>query len=63
LQDLREAPRHIKEVFHPHHVLNSDRLKTGAQRAERELEREKKEKKKIKYLLIIYQQEYPTGSS
>jgi hypothetical protein len=43
LQDLREAPRHIKAVFHPHHVFNSDRLKTGAQRVERELEREKKE--------------------
>ena len=43
LQDLREAPRHIKAVFHPHHVCNSDRLKTGAQRVERELEREKKE--------------------
>jgi hypothetical protein len=43
LQDLREAPRHIKAVFHPHHVFNSDRLKTGAQRVEHELAREKKE--------------------
>ena len=46
LQDLREAPRDIKAIFHPHHVFNSDRLKTGAQRAERELEREKEEEQK-----------------
>lgn len=46
LQDLREAPHHIKAMFHPHHVANSDRLKTGAQRVEREIEREKKEEER-----------------
>lgn len=37
LQDLREAPAYVRGHFHPHHVANSDRLKTGAQRVEREL--------------------------
>jgi hypothetical protein len=34
LQALREAPCSVKGMFHPNHVSNSDRLKTGAQRAE-----------------------------
>ena len=37
LHALYEAPSHIKAMFHPHHVENSDRLKTGAQRAERKV--------------------------
>jgi hypothetical protein len=39
LQAIREAPLNIRAIFHPNHVLNSDRLKTGAQRAERLLGR------------------------
>jgi hypothetical protein len=39
LQALYEAPAHVKGMFHPHHVKNSDRLKSGAIKAERSIGR------------------------
>lgn len=37
LHDIHVAPKDVKAIFHPHHVYNSDRLKSGAQRAEKRL--------------------------
>ena len=34
LHAIYTAPKDEKAIFHPHHVYNSDRLKSGAQRAE-----------------------------
>jgi hypothetical protein len=39
LHDIYIAPKAVKAIFHPHHVLNSDRLKTGAQRVEARIKR------------------------
>jgi hypothetical protein len=39
LHAIHTAPKDEKAIFHPHHVYNSDRLKSGAQRAEERIKR------------------------